>query len=84
MRDSSPANNFDHHPNQMLLDTLLAHLHLEDDSALAHSLKVAPYIVTMLREGRLAISPSMLLWMHDATGVSLQELQDLLGGAHAG
>lgn len=87
MRDFSPAagsGRHENHANHALLNMLIGHLHLEDDRALAQSLKVAPYIVEMMREGRLAISPSMLLWIHDATGVSLRDMRALLDDTHDG
>jgi antitoxin HigA-1 len=77
MRNHKSTGPVSGNPNRML-DTLIANMRLEDDSALARRLKMAPPIVTMLREGRIAVSPSMLRWMHEASGMSIQELSELL------
>lgn len=77
MRNHTPVSIEDDNPNHML-DALIKHMHLEDDSALAHKLKVAPNIVTMMREGRISVSASMLIWMREASGMSLQQLRKML------
>lgn len=64
-------------PNH-LLDALIDRMDLPDDTALAQKLKVAPPIISMLREGRIAVSAPMMKWMHDASGMSLQQLHELL------
>jgi plasmid maintenance system antidote protein VapI len=69
MRSHAPVSIEGDNPN---------HMHLEDDSALAHKLKVAPNIVTMMREGRISVSASMLIWMREASGMSLQQLRKML------
>jgi plasmid maintenance system antidote protein VapI len=77
MKNLSPGIIEEYNPNQML-DTLIQYLNLEDDSALAHTLKVAPRMITKLREGRILISETMLIWMRDVSGMKLQELRSLL------
>jgi DNA-binding transcriptional regulator YdaS (Cro superfamily) len=77
MRDPLPASGNKNQPRHALLDALIEQLRLENDLALARALKVAPYIITMMREGRLTVSASMLLWIHDATGIALQRLRQL-------
>ncbi len=64
-------------PNHML-NTLLSAMHLEDDEALARKLDIAPRMLTMMREGRLMISPSMLMWMNEVSGISVNTLREIL------
>ncbi len=61
-----------------MLDILIARLRLSGDAALAQLLEVTPTIIRMIREEKLAVSPSMLLrWAHAATGLSMEELREL-------
>jgi hypothetical protein len=62
-----------------LLDTLVEKLALENDAELARRLKVARPILGMIRRRELGISASMLMWMHEASGMAVRDLRDLLG-----
>lgn len=64
-------------PNH-LLDALIEKMRVEDDAALADKLQVTPLIISMLREERISVSPSLLLWMQDACGIGIEELRALL------
>lgn len=66
-----------------LLDALLRHLQLDDDHALSRRLKVTRDVVANLRRGSLPVGASMLLWMHEASGISVDELRRLLGDRRA-
>ncbi|MDB5841133.1 MAG: hypothetical protein JWQ23_3085 [Herminiimonas sp.] len=61
-----------------MLDTLIENMHLEDDRALACRLKLAPRTILMMREGRISVSPSMLIWILEASRMTMQELRELL------
>jgi len=65
-------------PN-LLLNTVNARLGLPSDRALSRKLKVARDVIDDIRAGRIKICGSMLLWMHEATGMSIEELRRLMG-----
>ncbi|WP_334188727.1 hypothetical protein [Noviherbaspirillum sp.] len=62
-----------------LLDTLVEKLALESDAELARELKVARPILGMIRRRELGVSASMLMWMHEASGMAVRDLRNLLG-----
>lgn len=61
------------------IDYLLSQMGLKNDAALAVALEVAPPVISKLRNRRLPLGPSMLLRMHDATGMSINSLRDMAG-----
>jgi len=67
-----------YNPNHML-DALIEKMGLENDAAFAQRIKLARPIVAMLREGRMSISASMMMWFHEASGISMKELRQLIG-----
>lgn len=66
-----------------LLDALLQHLNLDNDGALSRRLHVASHVIQSIRRGDLPVGASMLLWMHETSGLSIDELRDLLGDRRA-
>lgn len=66
-----------------LLDALIERMGLKNDGALSRKLKVAGNVIRNIREGRLPVGASMLIWMHEATGISIDELRALLGDRRA-
>jgi plasmid maintenance system antidote protein VapI len=63
-------------PNaEALLDHLLSHMGPKNDAALAAALEVAPPVISKLRNRRLPLGASMLLRMHDATGLSIASMR---------
>lgn len=69
-------------PNH-LLNTLIEHLGLTNDGALSLKLKVAKDVIRHIRQKRLPIGASMLLWMHEASGISIEDLRVLMGDRRA-
>jgi hypothetical protein len=67
-----------YNPNR-LLDTLIERMGLANDGALSRRLRVAKTVIWNIRHGRLPVCASMLLWMHEATGISISELRALMG-----
>lgn len=67
----------DFDPNR-LLDVLIGKMRLENDAALARELHVHEKIIVMLRQGKLSISVSMLVFVHRITGIDLDELCDAI------
>src|SRR5438445_11271953 len=65
-------------PNH-LLDSLIAKLHLKNDAALSRALEVAPPVISKIRHRRLPVGASLLIRMHEVTGMSIQELRELMG-----
>lgn len=76
------ATNSSYDPNN-LLNTLKQHLNLDSDSALSRKLKVAKNVITGIRAGKLPVYGSLLLWMHEATGIRIDELRRLMGDRRA-
>ena len=68
--------NYD--PNN-LLDSMLKHLKLKNDAALSRALDVAPPIISRIRHSRHQVGGSILLRMHEVTGMSITALRQLMG-----
>lgn len=64
------------HPH-VLLDSLRLRFDLKSDLELASACGLAPSVLSKLRHGKLALSSNILLRLHDATGISIAELQKL-------
>jgi len=65
-------------PNR-LLDFLIERLKLKNDAALARTLAIMPPMISKVRSRRAAISPALLVVMHEASGISLEELREQMG-----
>lgn len=65
-------------PNH-LLDTISQQLNLKNDAALARTLEVTPPMISKVRHQRLQIGASLLIRIHEVTGMRVRELQDLMG-----
>ncbi|WP_225984742.1 hypothetical protein [Noviherbaspirillum aerium] len=75
-------NSLDYDPNR-LLDTLLARLGVNSDKALSRKLQVAYSVISKIRSRRIPIAASLLLWMSECTGASINELRQILGDRRA-
>lgn len=69
---------FNYNPNQ-LLDSVAEHLGLRNDAALSRALEVAPPVISKVRHLRLPVSATLLIRMHDVTGISIRDLRFLMG-----
>ncbi|MCH8622416.1 hypothetical protein [Undibacterium sp. TS12] len=58
-----------------LLDLILNKLDLKNDAALSRVLEVAPPVISKLRNQKLSVGPSILLRMHEETGLSIKQLK---------
>jgi plasmid maintenance system antidote protein VapI len=65
-------------PNH-LLDVLIERLNLKNDAALCRALEVAPPVISKIRHRTLPVGASMLIRMHEVSGLSVRELRDLMG-----
>lgn len=75
-----------HYDPEALLDTLMSILGAPNDRQLAHRLQVAPSQVCKVRKRRISVEPSLLIGMHEETGLSIRQLRALMGDyrQHAG
>ncbi|GGY03234.1 hypothetical protein GJV26_00990 [Massilia dura] len=62
-----------------LLDALAERLAAKNDAALSRALEVAPPVLSKIRHGRLPVGATILLRMHEASGIPIRELRDLMG-----
>ena len=77
------ATSISYYDPNVLLNTLMARLGLASDGALSGKLKIARNVLGDIRAGRIQIGGSMLLWIQDATGISIDELRRLMGDRRA-
>lgn len=66
-----------------LLDALLHHFQLDNDGALSRRLNVTSQVLYAIRQGEQPIAASMMLWIQEASGLSMRELRQLLGDRRA-
>lgn len=62
-----------------LLDYAMSRLDLKNDAALALTLKVAPPVISKIRNGRLPIGASMLVRLHEELGTGTMKLKEIAG-----
>jgi len=61
-----------------LLDLAITTIGLKNDAALSRVLGVSPIIISKLRHGKSYIGPSMLIRLHEQTGLSIREMKGYL------
>jgi hypothetical protein len=62
-----------------LLDISLGKLQLRNDAALSRMLEVTPPMISKIRHRRQPLGASLLIRMHEITGLSIRDLRDLMG-----
>jgi hypothetical protein len=62
-----------------LLDVLRENLRLKNDAALSRMLEVAPPIISKIRHRRLPVGASLLIRMHEVSGLNITDLRYLMG-----
>ena len=62
-----------------LLDCLIERLLLKNDAALSRQLNVAPPVISKIRHYRLPVGASILIRMHEVSGLSIRDLRYLMG-----
>ena len=65
-------------PNK-LLDALIEKMGLKNDAALSRRLEVQPPVISKIRHRRLPVGASLLIRMHEESGLSIRELRTLMG-----
>jgi len=67
-----------YNPNH-LLDVLLNKMQWRNDAAMARALNVTPLDIVQIRRSRLPVGASLLIRMHEVTGISIRDLRNLMG-----
>jgi hypothetical protein len=62
-----------------LLDAMIKKLELKNDAALARALEVAPPVLSKLRHNKLPVGATLLVAIHELTGVPTRDLRALMG-----
>ena len=65
-------------PNR-LLDFLLEQLNLKNDAALCRLLEVSPPVISKVRHKRIPVGASLLIRMHEVSGLDIKDLRHLMG-----
>lgn len=67
-----------YNPNY-LLDFVIEKLKLKNDAALAKALGITPPVLSRIRHGKFPIGATILIAMHEETGMKVRELRRLMG-----
>jgi hypothetical protein len=78
MSEQDTSENLNFNPNN-LLNTIIERMKLKNDAALSRMLEVAPPVISKIRHGRLPVGASLLIRMHEETGMNIGELRELMG-----
>ena len=62
-----------------LLDEISNFLKLRNDAQLSRALKVGPPVISKIRHRSYGISHRLLIMIHDATGIGINELRKMAG-----
>ena len=76
LQHDAPAHIFN---ANALLDAMLHQLGLKSDAALSRRIGVAPPVISKIRHGTLSVGASMLIRLHEESGLSIRELRNLMG-----
>lgn len=74
----NPNNKTQYDPNK-LLNAIRKEMGLKNDAALARVLNVAPPVISKFRHQRLPIGPTILIAMHEESGLEITELKRIGG-----
>ena len=75
-RHGGPGKGYD--PARML-DALALHTRASSDASLAKALKISKHLIGWIRQGRYPLSATLILQIHEATGLSIGEIRNLVG-----
>ena len=79
MDNTHPLTSQPEYDPDNLLDSLLKKLELKNDAALSRVLDVAPPVISKIRHRRLPVGASILIRMHEVSGLTVGDLRALLG-----
>ena len=68
----------EYNPNR-LIDALIKRKALKNDAALCRFLQVSPPLISRIRHGKLRVSGDVMIRMHEAFGMPIAELRQLIG-----
>ena len=63
----------------VMLNAVLDQLGLKNDAALCRSLKIAPPVISKVRNHRLPVGAALLIRLHEISGLTIQDLRWLMG-----
>lgn len=78
MTNSQTTGTAVYDPNR-LFDALIDKMQLKNDAQLCRVLNVAPPLISKIRHRRLPVGGSLLIRMHEVSGLSIAELRQLMG-----
>lgn len=78
MTTEKNSDQIQYDPDNLLV-SLIGKLQLKNDAALCRVLEVSPPIISKIRHRRLPIGASMLIRMHEVSGMSINDLRLLMG-----
>lgn len=64
-----------------LLDIIKDDFDLKNDRELAEFLEIQPSMISKIRNGKMGVTPNLLLIIHDATDWSIQKIRGYLPGS---
>ena len=67
-----------------LLDALIEKFQLSNDADLCRLLEIGAPVISKIRHRRMPITPSLLIRMHDVSGLSIDELRAIIGESSNG
>jgi plasmid maintenance system antidote protein VapI len=67
-------------PANVLLDALLDEQRLKNDAALARWLDVAPSVISKIRRGKVSITASAMISIHERAGMPISRIKALASG----
>lgn len=66
-------------PEHPLLDFLKKEYELKSDRALCDALGVTPPVISRIRNGKSNVSAEMIIIIHKKTGMSIEDIEQLIG-----
>lgn len=78
MTNKNNSELLSYNPN-LLIDELIERLNLKNDASLARTLNVPREVISKIRHFRRPIGASLLISMHEASGMTIAELRHLMG-----
>jgi hypothetical protein len=83
MTDNQSTDEVVYNPNKVL-DAVMDKLQLKNDAALSRALEVAPPVISKIRHHTLMIGATILIRMHEVSGLSIRELRELMSTKNEG
>ena len=63
----------------LMLNAVLDRLSLKNDAALCRRLKIAPPVISKVRNYRLPVGAALLIRLHEISGLTIQDLRWMMG-----